>query len=68
MHMVDSVGMSFLNWGSDYFSLPVSEIFEFFSVSLCDKLLPASGTDRKVGKHTLQKQCTSFDVVPGPSE
>lgn len=30
MHIVDSVVMSFLNWVSHYFSLPVSEILEFF--------------------------------------
>lgn len=34
MHMVDSVGMSFLNRVSDYFSLPVSEILIFLSLPL----------------------------------
>lgn len=34
MHMADSVGMSSLSWFSDYFSLPVSEILNFFSFPL----------------------------------
>lgn len=47
MHMVDSVGMSFLNWGSNYFSLPVSEILAYSQSPSAHKLLPESGTNRK---------------------